>query len=249
MKVFCYPVAHKAKSLVICEAFAKGCGGEVIMDGRPRDGAAMFYGVNESNAAAWEHVRRKRLPFYYADNSYFDVARGKQLRITRNRLQHNGHGLSSGARLDALGVQILPPRAGGDYFLEVEQSPLFMRYAGRYGGDWCSDVLLLRGEQAAPRRRRPWSPNKPQLMDGFARDLIGASCVVTHSSAAAVEAVLAGVRVITSLQSAAWCFSRYPSPDIIPDADDRRRWASVLADNQWTLDEIAAGTAWRALNA
>lgn len=29
---------------------------------------------------------------------------------------------------------------------------------------------------------------------------------------------------------------------------DRRRWAAVLADNQWTFAEMAEGAAWRKLN-
>jgi hypothetical protein len=34
-----------------------------------------------------------------------------------------------------------------------------------------------------------------------------------------------------------------------PIFGERHAWLAVLAANQWTLDEMRAGTAWRALNA
>jgi hypothetical protein len=51
-----------------------------------------------------------------------------------------------------------------------------------------------------------------------------------------VMALLDGVRVMCAPE----CAATY--------ANNRRRWASVLADNQWTIDELAAGRAWRGLN-
>lgn len=244
-RLVAYPVAGKRKSRDICAAFVRSQGGLIAVRGSlDLKAVSVFYGVDDSNAEVWRAVNKAGLPFVYIDNSYFDAARGWQYRATLNRLQHAGDGQSTGERLAALGVDILPPKTDGLYWLEVEQSPLFMRHIGRYGADWCNDVLRLRGEDRVPRRRRAWSANKPGLAESFASDLASAACVVTHSSAAAVEAVLAGARVVTSLHSAAWRFARYPTPGILPDADDRRRWAAVLADNQWTLDEFASGKAW-----
>jgi hypothetical protein len=69
-------------------------------------------------------------------------------------------------------------------------------------------------------------------------DLARAYLTVTHSSAAAVESLLAGVPVSVSSFS--------PCRDVA--RDQRQRLFNVLADNQWTLDEIRAGVTWKALN-
>lgn len=81
-------------------------------------------------------------------------------------------------------------------------------------------------------------------------DLKDAHCVVTHMSAAANEALIAGVPVfVTGLCAASPLASgslkeiehpRYPS--------GREEWLAGLAGAQWTLDEFRRGIAWRALN-
>jgi hypothetical protein len=67
----------------------------------------------------------------------------------------------------------------------------------------------------------------------LAADLERAGLVVTWSSCAAVQALLDGIRVLCAPE----CCATY--------ADHRGTWAAVLADNQWTLDEIRHGAAWR----
>ena len=76
----------------------------------------------------------------------------------------------------------------------------------------------------------------------LAEDLARSHLVVTHSSAAAVEALLAGVAVRVSPMS--------PCYGIMSRQQELRQGMfNVLADNQWTLDEIRNGTAWKTLNA
>jgi hypothetical protein len=76
---------------------------------------------------------------------------------------------------------------------------------------------------------------------------VNAHALITWSSAAAVMAVLAGVPVVTMGPCAA-----APMAGDIADVEnlpqpERESWAGVLADNQWTLDEMRAGKAWEAL--
>ena len=68
----------------------------------------------------------------------------------------------------------------------------------------------------------------------------GASTLVTHSSAAAVTAVIEGIPVIVSGMSAL-AQMRWSTD---PEHDQRLGFLNVLADNQWTLDEIREGKAW-----
>lgn len=252
--VNCYPVAGKAKSMAVCSAFAHGCGGKVFTDGRSRPGESMFYGVDASNDNAWRGALAQAAEdadttgYYYADNSYFDAARGHHFRVTRNAMQHSGVGTSDGARFRALGVEIKPWRKDGTHFVVCPQSEPFMRLVG-YQGDWTADTL--RALAAIPDRKivlRQWSADKGALAATLGDDLVDARALITHSSAAAVTAVLAGVPAIctarcacTPMSSGLDCLASPRTPS------GRQAWASVLADNEWTLDEMRVGAAWAVL--
>lgn len=226
-----HPVPGKEKSRVIVDAFVSGAP-------RNADGA-VFYGVVPSMAGEFRRARDSGAPWFYCDNAYFDDARGHYFRVTKNRLQHDGSGGTNGKRLAALGVQIEPRRRGGEYALAIEQSEMFMRHVARQDG-WLSKALYGLG----PVRIRPWSSDKPRLAASFHEDLRLASVLVTYSSAAAVEAVIAGVPVVVSKDSAAYCMN-----GSLPSEGERARWAGVLADHQFTLAEMRSGYAWEVLNA
>jgi hypothetical protein len=119
--VTCYPIPGKAKALRLCEAFAAGvraAGGDAHVCTEPprelADGAAVFYGVRPAVAHLWEQAKREARDWYYIDNSYFDAARERQFRVTKNAIQHTGRGASDGRRFRALGIAIGPMRVGGD---------------------------------------------------------------------------------------------------------------------------------------
>ena len=101
-----------------------------------------------------------------------------------------------------------------------------------------------------PQRVRHWEPDKAKLARSLPDDLVGAWALVTHSSAAAVTALLSGVPVFCAPESAA-----YPMSSTIGQTGEvvllmhweegsRRAWAGVLADNQWTLEEMKYGQCW-----
>lgn len=77
--------------------------------------------------------------------------------------------------------------------------------------------------------------------------LSDAWCLVTHSSNAAVDAVISGVPALVLGQSAvkpvSWTFQDIEKPRW-PERDD---WLFCLAHNQWTLAEMREGTAWEML--
>jgi hypothetical protein len=106
-------------------------------------------------------------------------------------------------------------------------------------------VATLRRVTTRELQIRDWTHDKVGLMRSLADDLTGAWALVTHSSAAAVNALLAGVPVLTQA-GATLMMSRdiehVESPILPPD---RERFFGVLADNQWTLAEMRAGKAWQ----
>lgn len=238
--VTCYPIPGKAKARLLCEAFAAGviaAGGRAHVCTTPpaqlQSGAAVFYGVRPAVAHLWQQAKAERRDWYYIDNSYFDAARERQFRITKNALQHDGRGNSDGGRFARLGLEVKPMRTSGELALVCEQSQEFMRVVAG-DPDWIAS--------AAAELRRRYGPDRVALRRKsstlpLARALEQAFIVATWSSAAAIEALLAGVRVMCARECAAY------------DVSERHAWARVLADNQWTLDEINKGMAWAALNA
>jgi hypothetical protein len=85
----------------------------------------------------------------------------------------------------------------------------------------------------------------------FRQQLGNVHAVVVHSSMAGVQAVLEGVPCFaTEADSTAspfgtTDFSLMENP-VKPEAREQMAWA--LAENQWTIEEIKAGKAWRRLN-
>ncbi|MGP1675905.1 MAG: hypothetical protein ACTS6J_01950 [Burkholderiales bacterium] len=195
-------------------------------------GPAAFYGVRPGWMHLWEQAKREGRDWYYLDNSYFDCARERQFRVTKNALQHTGRGESDGRRFASLGIKIKPMRTGGEDVIVCPSTPEFMQVVAGDPG-WLDRVTRnLRRQYGADRVIVRTKQDKRPLMD----DLKNARLLVTWGSAAAVTALLEGVRVACAPE----CCATY--------ADDRLRWASVLADHQWDLSEFANGTAWRALN-
>lgn len=251
-RVVAYPVFKKQKSVAICEIFLEGVPSDASIEGN------VFYGVTELNFKAWSaarsQLRASGKPYYYIDNSYFDKARDVQYRVSKNSLQFKGPRESDGSRFAALGYELKPWRSIDEGHIVVcVQSPTFMRYS--LGGGamrqtplrlmWIPERIdeLKRRWPGREIRVREWSSNKPVQMRTLHDDLKGAGLLVTHSSAAAVEAVIEGVPVIVDKVSA--LAELICSSDT---GDQRLKFLNALADNQWTLDEIKNGSAWRWLN-
>lgn len=252
-----YPVAGKAKSQQICEAFIQGLpknmvGGIANGVDKLRTGAAFFYGVDKSNAHLYAESRAnpQQHPYYYCDNSYFDSARQEYFRISKNSLQHSGEGTSDGKRFAELGVEIKPWQQNKTGHLVIcPQSDHFMQTIVGYQGDWLKKVLAELSIFTLPIRVREWNRDKGKLSASLGEDLLGAYGLITWSSAAAITAILSGIPAVTESSD---CGARPMSGNIkeigsLPMLSGRENWAGVLADNQWTLDEFRSGIAWRKL--
>lgn len=254
-----YPVAGKAKSLEICRAFVEGCGGVVMQKGAGLAGLtpgvpAFFYGVDASNQhlydAAVKRAAHGGAPFYYCDNSYFDATRQHYFRVTSNGLQYvRRDRTSNGARYRTLNLSpIRPWRAQGEHIVVCPQSDHFMRNIVKYPGDWCRDTIRrLNRVTSLPVCLRDWSPDKGALAATLEQDLLDAHALITHSSAAAITALHHGIPVFCSqLCAASPCASLFDDleePHLAPDPA-REQLFHVLADNQWTLDEMRYGQCW-----
>lgn len=242
-----YPVAMKRKSFDICAALLEGYPGptQLVTDGKLRGPGAVFYGVDHSNIQAFNQARAAGLEYWYVDNSYFDSTRGTHYRVTKNALQHNGVGASNCKRFRALGLSLAPWRDSGSHVLLCPQSDSFMREIAGVAFDWTEKTVeALHNFTTRELRVREWNRDKAKLSRSLPADLEGAHALVTWSSAAAVTAVISGVPVVCTGPSAV-----QPMSGDLADIEslphpDREQWLGVLADAQYTIEEMRDGFPW-----
>jgi hypothetical protein len=230
------PVPDKPKAFKLIGSFIRGA---------PRNAVGwVFYGVKASNFQSLRRARRSGLPIYFIDNAYFDATRGKRFRVTVNRPQVAARYIDSDCkRFDALGLEIKPWRSMPDgYWLAVHQSEDHEHTCPGHRQWLQAAVESLQRDRALVHRY--WSRDKPAQAETLRDALAGAWGLVTHTSAAAVRAVLDGVTCIVSEQHA--LHGMVCSDD--PARDERRRFLGVLADHEFTVPELEDGTAWRRLN-
>lgn len=236
-----HPQVGKPKSKMIIEAFCAGAG-------KPRKHTAVFFGCVGLEQVFRSSMESPNIDVLYGDNSYTDRHRGTHFRFTLNALQPTALQPPDHARARALGVKVRDWQRG-KHVVIVEQSEHFLTLSGA-GADWLErTVEKVRAATDRPLHIRRWSRDKEKAARGLAEDLKGAHALVTAASAAAVEALLAGVPVFVTGQSAAAPMAsgaveaiespRYP--------DGREEWAAGLANSQWTIEELREGAAWRRL--
>ena len=202
--------------------------------------------------ARWDILRQaigEGRDWYYADHAYF--GRFEYYKVTKNayQLSSNHLGLGPNAyRFDRLKVEIKPWRNSGDFILVCPPDEKFAKLHRFNGLEWlshvCSAISGFTDRPLMVRQREDIT-----YSNTLSSDLVGAWCMVTYVSNAAVESVCAGVPVICLGDCAASIMGSNNLADINdpPTPDGRREWASRLAANQWTMQEIASGMAWREL--
>lgn len=254
--VTCYSQPDKAKSRRVLEAFAAGCGGRMASTDADRlePGDVAFYGVGPVWAHLWRQAQIEGRNVYYLDNSFWDDTREIKFRVGRNVVQM--HEFPRG-QYPAFRRPIQPWRAGGEHIVVCPQSDAFMRTVEKFAEDWVEWVSRrLRMHTTRPlviRWKRRWHPGPKARIDWrpLSDDLRGAWAVVAHTSAAANEALIAGIPAFTTGLCAATAMSNHDLSSIerpkMPDG--REQWAAAVAAHEWTLTEIANGDAWRSLHA
>jgi hypothetical protein len=242
-------------SIAVCGAFAAGCGWPLARPGPLQAGPVAVYGRLRGCNDVLQAARAEGCDWYLIDRGYFRATRDSDytgyFRVTRNAMQHDGRGSSTGQRFARLGLPIRDWRRTGSHVLVCPPTDIFGRLSGFDAGAWTEAVrarLSAHTDREIRVREKPrgGGTNAPLQVD-----LRDCWALVTHSSNAAVEALLRGVPVFCTDPCAAQAMGR-PDPAQIEHPaypDDRHRWASVLADQQWLLSEMRDGLAWEMLNA
>lgn len=203
-----------------------------------------------------ESIRSRILagqPFWFTDAGYtnFIASKGKPWhRLCQNHIHQNLTHLNFPAnRLKLLETMPEPWRTTGHKILVVESSDYHHRMLGSNRHVWRDHVT----NELAKHTDRPVE-YRAKHMDRKTRDsvydLLMSSndyyCVISDSSAAAVEAVWAGVPVITLNRHITTAVARTQVSDINnlyrgPIGD----WLCALTYSQFTKKEMQNGTAWR----
>jgi hypothetical protein len=188
-------------------------------------------------------------PWWHVDNGYVDPARGSLKRGT-HRVTYRG--LSPILMRDpdySRATPLAPWREPGSFVLFAKPGPHYGRCLGIDTASWSQRTLALVSKHAKrPVIVRDKPPIGTDGTSGLKRALDRAFAVVTHSSNVAVDAIRAGVPVFcepTCPAAPVACtdFTRIENP-VRPD---RARWWASLMSQQFTLNELADGTAYALL--
>jgi len=245
-----YVAPAEKTSPKFCTAFHSGCHGKIVDGSYLRAGpVALFGSPNLWNIV--QEAKQQNRTIFYGDHGYF--GRDEYYRITRNAFQHLGLGEGSSKRFEAHDKTIEPWKKRGAHILVAPPPQVNAMLFGFNSEGWIQGVLgNLKAFSNRPVRVRH-KAHKPmrklKAPPTLKEDFEDCWAVVTWRSNVAVEAILAGIPVFCTGLCAAYIMGlsdlgQIESP-VYPD--NRKQWASVLANNQWTLDEIADGKAWREL--
>lgn len=225
------------------QAFAAGGGGVVSERDEVPDGPVAMFGSPYRWRVFHDAIARGQ-EWFYGDHAYLG-SRFHYYRATRGAYQHDASGEGDPARFDALGLQVEPWRTDGGHILLCPNSPQFFALHGLNAQEWIARTTQqLRRYTDRPIRVR-WKDSHVPLETSLA----GAWAVVVYVSVCGVQAALAGIPCFAT----APCASRSFGTDDLGLIErpvrpaNRYEMACVLADRQWSLDEMRAGMAWRKL--
>jgi hypothetical protein len=242
-----YITSHQA-SRVVSSAFAQGCNGQIVPARKLLDGSAVVYGILRGTGDIIKECSIVGREFFHIDHGYFcrqpktGIYAG-YYRITRNALQVTTPPDQPPDRFERLDVRLRPWRRTGSYVLVCPSSQIWGNYVGVDSKVWTDAVvreIALHTDRPIIIKQKDEIPLKDALNEAW--------CVVVHSSNAAVDSVAAGIPAIVTGPSAVlpvcWGWGNIEQPYW----PDREQWAWNLAYNQFNLNEMRDGTAWRLLN-
>lgn len=242
-----YGVTGGLTSNTFMKAFAQGCGGTLSYnDSMLLPGPMALFG-DPSFFRLLHHAIDVGRDWYYGDHAYFK--RRVYYRITKNRWQHSMQGEATPARWERLGVRVQPWRTKGDKVLLCPQSPPFYPLHGMDHAQWVRETMKTLQQYTDRPIEIRYKPGGAQTEEQFRRSLRDVHAVVVYTSVAGAQAAIHGVPCFATHE----CVSKHFGTDdlslietpVMPD--DRERMAWLLADNQWTIEEIRAGLAWEKL--
>lgn len=233
---------------MIMEALAKGWrdGARLVEGDPPHDGNPFaIYGQCWGAERLIPQALRRSRPFYQIDNGYWRPGRGSPsgyYRICYRSLTPVYLQDGDSSRAASTGVTMAPWRRVGRHILLAIPGGTFGVSIGLDMEAWVQTIRT----QIRKHSQRPIVVRERGSAVALAAQLSDCWALVTHSSAVAVEAVIAGVPVFVAPTSAAapvgnLDLSRLENPAM---PGHREVWWASLMDQQFTPAEMASGLAF-----
>ena len=242
----CITPERELKTSLLMEALHKGWPDAAIIHGAPPDDGKPFFvwGQQMLGFDLLKQFYDTDRPFWHIDNGWIWSAKGK----AEGYYRFTYRGLVPHMLVNPLprpvSVDLAPWRQTGRHVLLCQPGPSFGAAIGLDMGEWNRTI-----------RRRLYKATKRMIVvrekharRPLASDLRNCWAVVTHSSGVAVDAVLAGIPVFVEPTCPAAAVGSYDLALIeYPAMPDRTNWLASLLCQQFTIDEMADGTAFRHL--
>lgn len=253
MLYLCITPQRYEKTERILSAMAEGWGEPVkIVEGLPPvdEHPVMLWGQRFLAEILLPHCIQMRRPFYHIDNGYWEPARGSPVGNYRVTYRSLGPVLLPDPAWRVpprIMSRMKPWKRSGNYVLLAHPGEYYGCSIGLNMRTWSRSILgrLHRATNRPIRpRMKPKGRHRERPLDS---DLAGAFALVTHSSNVAVDAVLAGVPVFVEKGSPAEPVGRLDLAIERAIRPERTKWLASLSCQQFTLDEMRDGTAYRCL--
>ena len=250
MKPVSYFVPKEYSSPKCAFAFAAGCDGTMMEDDFSLDPLEPLYDgpvAMFGSPALWPVLRAAQAEgrdYFFIDHGYF--GRKSYYRITKNAYQYQQVTEASPDRWERFRREIQPWQHSGAHILVCPNSDVYCQLHGFSVDAWLHEVTTTLRAHTDREIRVRWKHTPTPI--GF--DLLDCWACVVYSSAAALDALIAGVPVFVMAPFAAGAglglsdLSQIESP-IRPSGREPLFWS--LAYQQWSLPEIFGGMAWRQL--
>lgn len=258
--IACIIRSHGQKNRIV-QAFAQGCSGQMVQArdflARPRQySGVMTFGMAGGDGDCLRAAMREGMDFYHGDNAYlvrtpsFDIAPlvdQHWLRLTKNRTQAAYRHWDTSPRLKNL-IALTKMNRWRDAKIKTallcEASGGLVAFAGPCVRDWERRIAVKLHSLGYNVRVRG-KKDRPSLVETIESGSVG--LVATYTSVAAVEALMAGVPVVTSEASICHAFSCDPALPEKPEPN-RKDLLNLIVNSQFTVREMREGVAWRILN-
>lgn len=239
--------------------FVHGTGGKLSSWSKEEntDNALVIRGLGGGSRKAIQHCWKTNRTFYAIDTGYFGNGKIKKIhRVTKNALQYLGPIYErDGDRARHMGYRFKKFRPGTKILL-VPPSNKVMEIFGQPSPEvWVENVkreLAKYTDRPIEVRLKPTRTervNNQSMQSALQNDV---HCIVTYNSIAAVEALMEGKPAIVLGQNAASVIAETKLENVnnprIPNRDEMDAYMANLAYQQFTIQELRNGTAWRLLN-
>lgn len=207
---------------------------------------AVGYGILRGTGDIFNHNRRHNIDYYEVDRGYVNPNHyDGYYRISKNGLQaqYLEHELPDD-RLSKLKYERAEWFSPKGRIIICPPSEYIEQYSGFTPSWWENEIIQSIGDK--PYKVRDKSDARP-LND----DLQGARCVITFNSNVAIDAAIKGIPIITGMYSVAGRWSQNSMANVTNDTltvQDPIELLKFISYNQFTLEEIKDGTAWKILN-